>query len=490
MSDFTGFLTTAIEKQTSSAAGSGEKPELTDTAVLPTFVKDLFLQFSVPSSLRPFVEKLGVTERTKVKTLLCMAEDDLTNALDKLEEEGVIDTPLARAELIEVTRDIFLASGLPGPGLGAVAAAPVRKEAASFPDFPPAPLPVGDLRAPDLLRGDVALQDVVDQTLKVNAKALSFSELADYRATYERLAGAPPPEEHLPSAEQLAALRGLISMGKTPYVDFGVFCAYGSRLSRFRKVEAAVWVNGSFVTKPLEGPSSYEAWCSSWALFSVALVSLGEASVGTLTLYAAGISKLVKLYPSRWSVILTTDIVVRSERWTYLREMYERHRPAEFNPKQPWDAVIAASAFGYPFSPMAAWWNTNFVLPNTLANSAAGAFSMIRSVEGMPSGSSASSSGTSAALVLRSRSRSRGRKNKKNKKSEKDKKDDQPITIYKTKAQNMDKMCKNWNYKRGACATGKGKCRFNRTHACCICGQDHRAIDFHGPADEDDKKKR
>ena len=118
------------------------------------------------------------------------------------------------------------------------------------------------------------------------------------------------------------------------------------------------------------------------------MISLGEASVGSVQLYAAGISKLLKLLPKRWDVLLTTDMVVRSERWGHIREQYERYGPAEYNPKQPWDSVIAGSAFGLFSSLLAAWWQSTFVLPNTLAATSSAAQNMIRDVEGMPASSS------------------------------------------------------------------------------------------------------
>jgi len=157
-------------------------------------------------------------------------------------------------------------------------------------------------------------------------------------------------------------------------------------MARFRKTQATVFINGAFVTKSVDGPSTIEAWFQAWSLFAVSMISLGEATVGSLALYSAGMQKLIKLFPDRWDVLLTTDIVVRSEQWGQLREEFERFRPTEFNPHLPWDSVIAASSFGSSYGAMSAWWQTTFVLPNTLASSAAKATSMIRSIEGAPPG--------------------------------------------------------------------------------------------------------
>jgi len=174
----------------------------------------------------------------------------------------------------------------------------------------------------------IEIREVVDQAAgRALATPIGFGELAQLRKRYEHLAGAPPPAEHLPSSEQLAALRAWLAMGRVPYAAFAVWCASGARLAKFRKTEGAVLVGDTFVRKLVEGPGTYDAWQQSFGIFGVAMVTLGAATLGTMALYQAGIAKLMRLFPGRWPVLMTSDIIVRSERWGALRETFERPPP-------------------------------------------------------------------------------------------------------------------------------------------------------------------
>jgi hypothetical protein len=271
----------------------------------------------------------------------------------------------------------------------------------------------------------------------------------------------------LPSSEQLAALRAWIGMGRVPYVDFAVWCANGARLSKFRKTEASVLVGDTFVRKLVEGPGTFEAWSQSWSLFAVAMVTLGEASLGSLQLYYSGVVKLMRLFPDRWPVLLTTDVIVRSERWGALREAFERNPPPHYDPRRPWDAVVAASAYGAEGTALAAWWQDYFVIPNTTMRTAAAASSRVQALEDGPRGSD--------PRPRRSRSRSRRgtrrRRGQQGAKAEGRTKTDGPKQDART-----GEVCDNWNKKSGGCA-GTGPCVHNRRHVCSLCGGSHRASD-------------
>ena len=65
------------------------------------------------------------------------------------------------------------------------------------------------------------------------------------------------------------------------------------------------------------------------------MVSLGAVSIHTMRAYKAGIKKLYALFPSHWPVILTTDIIVRSELWGTLKEDADEERPEGYDPTRP-----------------------------------------------------------------------------------------------------------------------------------------------------------
>ena len=209
-------------------------------------------------------------------------------------------------------------------------------------------------------------------------------ELALCRSRYEFATWCPPSDELTPTSEQLAALRATLQSGKVPYADFAIWGPYGSRLARFKKTDAQVFVGNALVTKRVDGPASFEAWCSAWDLFSVAMISLGAARVGTLMKYKSGMLQLMRLFPKFWGVLHTSDIIVRTERWSKLREQLEtivvmEAAPPGYSNEMPWDTVIAQSAYGAD-SLNAGWWRTHFELPCTLASSPGGASGMIREV--------------------------------------------------------------------------------------------------------------
>ena len=100
-------------------------------------------------------------------------------------------------------------------------------------------------------------------------------------------------------------------------------------------------------------------------LFSVAMMSLDEASMGGLVLHAKGIEILHTLYLEHWTFLLTTDIIVRTERWARIGEIYDLNPPAAYNPQKPWDLVIGGAAYAADNGPLAQWWNNHYVLPCT-----------------------------------------------------------------------------------------------------------------------------
>ena len=62
------------------------------------------------------------------------------------------------------------------------------------------------------------------------------------------------------------------------------------------------------------------------------MVGLGGAKVRTARRYKHGIKRLNTLFPGRWGLILSTDAIVRTERWTQLREEAEEKRPLAMIP--------------------------------------------------------------------------------------------------------------------------------------------------------------
>jgi len=398
------------------------------------------------------LEYLGAAEGTPLDVFTCLPEGDLMDALHDVTVDGTGISAIQRAGLIKHIRFIFSSCGLPAPALGGVVsdttlAVPPAVPARSSSDQP--------LALQSIPADTVYLNQIVDQNLRAQTRMLSFAELGGYRAYYESVCGCGPPEGQEPSGEQLAGLKALIDSGRVPYVDFSVWNPLGPRMAKFRRTESSVLIGGEFVTRHIEGPSSYACWEDSWSLFSVGMISLGAATPGSLSAYAAGIKTLLRLFPGKWSLIHSTDLIVRTERWTKLREEFERCPPLGFNRAMPWDMIIAASSFGRDgFGAM--WWQTQCVLPASV-----NAHTPI--TDGMPGSSSSSGGGNRPP---------RGEKRR-------EVHDDSGVEV-----------CMAYNNRTGACRNS-GKCKAGRRHVCCICGGEHRATERHSsyrPFGGDDSK--
>jgi hypothetical protein len=323
-------------------------------------------------------------------------------------------------------------------------------------DVAPAPT-----EAPAPTPATVSLSQTIDQSLKGTAARLSLGELQACRVHFEAVTGAAPAERYLPTSDQLAALRAVLAQGLPPYADFAVWSAMGPRLAKFQRTEAAVLIGGAFVTKVLEAPSSYAAWEDSWLLFSTAMVSVNAARPGSLNAYHEGIKTLLRHFPTRWSTLVASDLVVRSERWSRMLEEIVRSPPLDFDAAAPWDWIIAASAYGRS-GPLASWWANEVVLPLSLGSSSPFA--------GLPGGgsTSASSSQRSTRQPAQKRAHPGGTRSAGGGSGGPDV---------------SRQVCHDFNASRGACA-GDGPCPNGRRHVCLTCppypGATHRASQVHG----------
>jgi len=388
--------------------------------------------------------------------MLCdVLEDDLCTALDTVTVDGRNLPPLQRASLVRFLRSFFVSFGYSPPPLGASVPLPAPKALATplvaAVTCPPAQAEVVEVLVPQA--------EFVDQAARGHAKPLTYAELALAGKTYVEASGCDPCEEHTPTEEQRAGLRALIRANRVPFVDFAVWIPFGSRLSRFRKTEASVFVAGTLVQKRIDGPVSVEAWSASYDLFAVAMVSLGAAKLGTMAKYKAGIAQLTRLFPRLWSVLHTSEIMVRPERWSRMREQLQRmvamgSVAPGYDARRPWDSVIAASLYAGPLGLNASWWQAHFVLPCTLASTSADAFSLIRDVEGSTHGFMPTSSGGGGNANPNPEAKPQTPKVQPDNRG-----GDPPETT--------------------TSATSEGTCPYNQLHVWNVCGFPHTAIDHH-----------
>ena len=201
----------------------------------------------------------------------------------------------------------------------------------------------------------VKLATVLDQSSDAEVKVIGVLELRAMLGAWkaEHNDGEEPTEDQEATGEQISGLAHRLRQGATPFVDFGVWRPHGADLGRTLKF-AAWFLNpsGQWAMKEIVGPSSFEEWSRSWAVFAFAMELLGAASRTRLEKYAKTIAALNRDYPSMWWAICMADIKMRRAHLERVRRRLtsEHHElttaglRSDFDPAMPWDAVFREAA--------------------------------------------------------------------------------------------------------------------------------------------------
>ena len=292
-------------------------------------------------------------EEVMVDDFALTPESAITEAIASLLVEGAPATGIQQGQALRLYRAAKLK--VTAAGLGdvwnptAVAAAP-PPSAPAAPAPPPAPTK--------------KIAEVLDQTDDSHFPLLGRAELDKMRDRFEQIIGDEPTDDERPTADQLSALTHKLAQGRPPYVDLALFGPFSDRIARIRKFSAQIWVDNQLKTTSLVGPSTYEAWCSSWAVFRAAMIMVGAADVAALDRYSRGIKRLVDLHGS-WPIIMVAEERCRQERWDILAETFSRKATEGFDRQRPWNYVIGASAYSPTSGPLAEWWYYQVVAPLT-----------------------------------------------------------------------------------------------------------------------------
>ena len=205
---------------------------------------------------------------------------------------------------------------------------------------------------------------------------MGLDELGQLHARYRQLTHAHVADDIRPSDAQLSALAARLKVQKdgavhAPFAEFAVFGPYDGRYAKLRQFQAQVMVrDGTWRNKMLSGPSSFAEWEASWRVYSTALVMLGVAYPGELSLYFDGIRQLAALFPSEWASIAHLDEQMRSEQWPRLyQEIRDEiaqdnsYSPGKgFKMSQPWAWIIPSTRYGFMSGPRDDWWHRNFMI--------------------------------------------------------------------------------------------------------------------------------
>ena len=147
--------------------------------------------------------------------------------------------------------------------------------------------------------GRVKISSVLDQGDDTEVNPLhpaTVRKLADVYRKHHSGIDAQPEEEM--TAEQLAALRAKVALDVAPYADFGILRLYGGRLQRTLKFQAKVFSpdTGAWVTKEMQGPSSFVEWRRAFRVYRYGLVVLNIADAAFVDRYFERVNRLYTEY--------------------------------------------------------------------------------------------------------------------------------------------------------------------------------------------------
>ena len=213
--------------------------------------------------------------------------------------------------------------------------------------LPPTPVPPPAPRARSIKLNLVCSQ-VDDTDVSILDEAGMLVAYARYQAVYG--AGIKPPPDEDPAAEQLGALKYLVSTGQPPYVDFGIFGPHFNRTLRKLVLTGLVFSgDGSMQKIEIRGPPTFSHWSDSFAVFRNACLMLDIADLGVLMQYHDQIARYHSRYgPATWLLIYQSDVRTRLEHMPRTRRDLELAHSAAvsaghttfYDHKRPWNAVF------------------------------------------------------------------------------------------------------------------------------------------------------
>jgi len=298
----------------------------------------------------------------------------------------------------------------------------------------------------------------LDQADDSTFDELPASVVADLRANYVRTAGGPPAEDARPTSEQISALNARLKAGKSPFVDFAVWGAFGRRAAKLLKFTTQVFVEGSLQTRLLRGPGSFEAWRAAWRVLRSCLIMLEAASPAALDAYEEGIRQLTVLFPGSWGTVSVADEAMRAEQWDVLLEQFSHSRPEGFDADLPWNYILHASAYGSALTFKAHWWESRVVLPMLQNVSSARAAATAAVLEGSMPHAALQPDGGNKRVRTRAGKQSRTT----------------AASSGAAASGATKQVCWAWNRDAAGCSS---PCPSGRVHACEFCGlANHRGV--------------
>ena len=136
------------------------------------------------------------------------------------------------------------------------------------------------------------LNDILTQDSSGSLTSLTAEQLKTSRDRYTLMFRRHPEPEERPSNDQLSALVAKLNSDEPPSVDFAIIGPHGKRLQRPKRHKAMLWIDGQYITRQIDGPTSITDWLRSWRIFRNAMIMFGQASMSSLDAYEQGMVTL------------------------------------------------------------------------------------------------------------------------------------------------------------------------------------------------------
>jgi len=217
------------------------------------------------------------------------------------------------------------------------------------------PLPIAEAR--------IKLSVLIDTAMDSELVRLPVLEIRAMYARYVETRGAEPSEDIEPTTEQLSAVKQVLDVDLSPYVDFALFGPYGKRfLAKLTLVNWSYLPNGTWLRRDLPGPPTFEYWWSSFRVLRTTFLLLGAVDTELLDNYGELVRGFHNTYGHEaWFIIYMADVRMRNEHFDRIRRHVERDHDrderagikSDFDLSRPWNTVFAKAVADKD------WWGEN-----------------------------------------------------------------------------------------------------------------------------------
>ncbi|CAL1165921.1 unnamed protein product, partial [Cladocopium goreaui] len=317
-----------------------------------------------------------------------------------------------------------------------------------------APFPgTGGGQGPSSPTRKLKLSSIVDPTLDAEILQLGQEEIAEMFSKYKSKFGDVPSADVEPSADQISAIKQLLTSGALPYIDMSIFGPHAIRSLR-RSVFSSYTLNaatGEWSKKESPGPATLQQWEKSFKTYKVAMLLLEAADAERLEGYLEHIKDLhAQFGQEAWGIIYRADVRMRSEFQERIRRALDEDPKYGYTRASPWSSVFAATVRESDF------WSKEVATPATLL--------LARNKQLAPEESS-SQEGRPQKRKSRQPEGTQKKKAKRKYTGEDRSRWDAEQSRYSLNRKGIQ-ICQKYN--RGACGNGKpqSRCENNRSHQC------------------------